>query len=298
MTVRCPICEGKTETSFSKDGYSYRRCSSCGMLFVSDHPPIETIQGHYAEAYFEASAANCGEVRLGYPSYREAQESLKASFARKLNLVRSLANRGKLLDVGAAYGTFLSLADQDFECFGLDVSAYAARVARDEFGLDVRQGSIEQTTPFADEFFDVVVMWDVIEHLVDPIAALREVRRILKPGGYLAISTDDVANWLVRLLGRQWWGLAPPLHLNHFSKRGMTLAFQRVGGFEEVVFVPDKREYRLGEIVSHLGVSFKNRWLTNIGKRFEASFLGKRVIKVARPEQFVAIVCRKERETS
>jgi SAM-dependent methyltransferase len=298
MAVRCPICESKTGTSFSKDESSYRRCSSCGMLFVTDLPPIETIQAHYAESYFEASAANCSEVRLGYPSYREAQESLRASFERKLNLVRSLVNRGKLLDVGAAYGTFLSLASQDFECFGLDVSGYAARIAREEFGLNVQQGSIEQATPFEDEFFDVVVMWDVIEHLADPIAALQEVRRILKPGGYLTVSTDDVENWLVRLLGRKWWGLAAPLHLNHFTKRGMMIAIQRVGGFEEVAFVPDKREYRLGEIVSHLGVSFKNRWLTNIGKRFEASFLGKRVIKVARPEQFVAIVCRKERETS
>ena len=216
-----------------------------------------------------------------------------ASFERKLNLVRSLVNRGKLLDVGAAYGTFLSLARQDFECFGLDVSAYAARVAREEFGLNVQQGSIEQATPFEDEFFDAVVMWDVIEHLVDPIAALQEVRRIVKPGGYLAVSTDDVGNWLVRLLGRKWWGLAAPLHLNHFTKRAMTIAIQRVGGFEEVAFVPDKREYRLGEIVSHLGVSFKSQWLANIGKRFESTFLGKRVITVSRPEQFIAIACRK-----
>jgi SAM-dependent methyltransferase len=267
------------------------------MLFVAQHLSVEVIEEHYSEAYFEALAADSGEDRLGYPSYREAQQSLKASFSRKLDLMRSLMPDGKLLDVGAAYGTFLSLASEYYECYGLDVSAYAARVARDEFGMDVRQGGIEQTAPFSDGFFDLVVMWDVIEHLTDPIAGLQEVRRILKPGGYLAVSTDDAGNWLPRLLGRSWWGLAAPLHLNHFTKQSMAIALQRVGGFENVRFVPDRREYRIGEIVSHLGVSFKRKWLADIGKRFEESMLGRKVISVARPEQFIALARRQERGT-
>ena len=294
MPPPCPICDGSSSAAFEKDGYAYRRCGSCGMLFVTNHLPPAAIHEHYSQDYFEASAADSSQVRLGYPSYREAQQSLKSSFVRKLELIRSLCPKGKLLDVGAAYGTFLSLASPYFDCRGLDVSDYAAQVARDEFGMDVRQGSIEQTTPFADGFFDVVVMWDVIEHLMDPIKGLLEVRRILKPGGHLAISTDDAEHWLPRLLGRSWWGLAAPLHLNHFTKRAMTKALQRVGGFEQVEFMSDKREYRIGEIVSHFGVSFKRKWLTDIGGRLENSFFGRREITVARPEQFIAIARKKE----
>lgn len=296
MSAQCPICAGKTKASLSKDGYDYRRCASCGMLFVTDHPPAKTIQGHYSEAYFEASAADSGAARLGYPSYREAQESLKASFSRKLELVRSLKGDGRLLDVGAAYGTFLGLASQYYECFGLEVSGYAAQVARDEFGMDVRQGSIEQTTLFDRDSFDVVVMWDVIEHLTDPLAGLREIRRIMKPGGYLAISTDDAENWLPRLLGRNWWGLAAPLHLNHFTRRSMVIALRETGGLVGAKFVPDRRDYRIGEIVSHLGVSFKRSWLTRVGTRLERSLIGRRVITVTRPEQFIAIARKEEQE--
>ena len=74
----------------------------------------------------------------------------------------------------------------------------------------------------------------------------------------------------------------------------MTVALQHVGGFEQVEFVADKREYRIGEIVSHFGVSFKRKWLADIGSRLEKSFLGRRVITVARPEQFIAVVRKKQ----
>ena len=67
------------------------------------------------------------------------------------------------------------------------------------------QGDVE-LLDFVDKTFDVAVMWDVIEHLIRPVVALKELRRVLKPGGYLFVSTDDANHWLPRLLGRHWWG--------------------------------------------------------------------------------------------
>jgi ubiquinone/menaquinone biosynthesis C-methylase UbiE len=223
----------------------------------------------------------------------EAQESLKRSFMHKLNFIHRFSKDNKLLDIGAAYGTFLTLARQHHECYGLDVSQYAAQVAREHFGVDVRQANIEQSIPFPDNHFDIVVMWDVIEHLVNPVQGLKEVYRVLRPGGYVFISTDDANNWLPRLLGANWWALAAPLHLCHFSKKGMEIAIRQSGEFERINFSNDSRDYKIGEIISHFGVSYKNKVFLNFGEWLEQTSLGSTSIKITRPEQFIAFAQKK-----
>jgi SAM-dependent methyltransferase len=257
-------------------------------MFVANEFSLSDLAREYSESYYEADNFN-GEGRKGYPSYLKAQESLRDGFRQKLRLVRERKPSGKLLDAGAAYGSFLQLASEHYKCVGLELSEYAAEMASKEFKMDVRVGSIENA-PFPDEEFDIIVMWDIIEHLRNPLLALQEVRRMLKQGGVCFISTDDVSNWFVKLLGRKWWGIAPPLHLCHFSKRGMQLVLERAGGFSNVEFEKDYRRYGLTEIINHLGVSYQNKALLGIGKYLGKTILGKVMLNVARPEQFITIV--------
>ena len=114
------------------------------------------------------------------------------------------------------------------------------------------------------------------------------MHRVLKPGGWIFISTDDAAHWLPRLLGSQWWALAAPLHLCHFSKRGMTVAFQRAR-LELKEFAKDPRRYSVSDIIKHFGVSYQSSFLANIGTSMEQNALGRWVFHVTRPEQFIAI---------
>ena len=295
MKDHCPLCSQPARNAIKKGDYQYKRCTSCGTLFVSDFLDPQQVYPNYSEAYFEANSSTNGvsKERRGYPSYREAEESLKNSFDNKLKVICKFINQGKLLEVGAAYGTFMSIANQFFECSGLDVSAHAARMAREIYGLEVQQGGIEQKTAFKDDTFDVVVMWDVIEHLIQPIEALKEVYRVLKPGGMIFFSTDDANNWLPRILGSKWWALAAPLHICHFSKEGAKVAFHHAGEFEKVGFVSDKRVYGIGEIVSHFGVSYKNKLVLKIGKWLEGTALGSKSITLTRPEQFIAFAQKK-----
>jgi len=284
----CFICESKNlKEIFSKEDFSYFRCSSCGMLLVDLNLARAEVFSHYSESYYEGDSTGTSRNRSGYPSYRGAQDTLNASFKDKMNLVRKYVPSGRLLDAGAAYGLFLKVASSFFEGTGLDVSEYAAFVARTEFGMNVHAGDIEHTT-FPDEYFDVVVLWDIIEHLIRPVEALREVKRILRPGGYVFISTDNAANWLPRMLGSRWWALAPPMHLCHFSKEGMKIALQKAG-IEFHSFNTDPRRYSFAEIIKHFGVSYKNQFLTEFGTRLEQTTIGKFVFHVTRPEQFVAI---------
>lgn len=284
----CPTCEGRSASeAFQKAGYSFRRCPACRCLFVAGDLNAAAVYGHYSEDYYE-SDASASDERHGYPSYRAARESFDKGFMARVDLVRRYVPHGSLFEAGAAYGFFLKAAEPYFDVSGLEVSAYAAEVARRETQVAVTHGSIEKTD-LPDHRFDVVVMWDVIEHLMRPIDALREIRRLLKPGGYLFVSTDDASHWLPRGLGLKWWGLAPPLHLCHFSKDALRAAC-RIAGLEQPVFLPDPRYYTIPEVITHFGESYQSGVLKTIGGWFDRTWLGRRPIRVSRPEQFVAVI--------
>ena len=288
MRQSCILCGShKISPAFVKGKYLYQRCSSCSALFIANKLSPLKVHNLYSEEYFEAKSFDM-EKRRGYPSYREAQETLSATFAEKVSLIRRYAPSGQLLDAGAAYGIFLQRAKPYFNGIGLEISNFAASVANKEFGVDVQVGSIEKTI-FPDNHFNVITMWDIIEHLVDPFNALKEVHRILKPGGYVFISTDDSANWLPRLLGKYWWAIGPPLHICHFSKQGIIEMFNRVGGFETIDIIKDKRRYSIPEIIKHFGISYENTFLIKIGQGMEKSIINKLVISIYRPEQFMMI---------
>lgn len=288
MIERCPLCETlASKNKFIYDEFVYKKCPSCKTLYVANEFSLSDLAKNYSGSYYEADGSNT-KGRKGYPSYMEAQESLSNSFRRKLQIVREQVPAGWLLDVGAAYGTFIKLASKYYTCVGLELSDYAATKAIEEFNVDVRIGTIEDT-PFPDAHFDIIVMWDVIEHLRNPVIALKEVYRLLRPGGFCFISTDDANNWLIRLLGTKWWGIAPPLHLCHFSKQGMETAFERAGNFDKVRMVEDWRRYSLTEIVKHFGVSYQNKTLTSLGAKLDHTLLGRLTINIARPEQFITI---------
>jgi len=286
--LACPICESqKVDHAFDKGAYSYHRCSFCQVLFVQMSLSHAEVHEHYGEIYFESDGKE-RYGRHGYPSYRASRPTLKGGFAEKLNFIRRYVTKGNLLDAGAAYGFFLKVAEPFFDGIGLDISPYAADAAKREFNASVNVGDIEQTD-FPNSSFDVVVMWDIIEHIINPVKALKEVYRVLKPGGYLFVSTDDAGNWLPRLLGHRWWALAAPLHLCHFSKRGLEVACERAG-FERPSFFSDPRHYTIPEIIKHFGVSYQSSLLNNIGNTLGKTFLKKMSLRIARPEQFIAVI--------
>ncbi len=284
----CPTCEStRSSGAFAKAGYAYRRCAECRCLFVAGDLNASAVYAHYSESYYESDASP-SEDRQGYPSYRSARESFHKSFATRVDIVRRYVSGGSLLEAGAAYGFFLKAAEPYFEVAGIEVSAYAADVARCETGVPVAHGSVEHID-FTDQRFDVVVMWDVIEHLIRPLDALREIRRVLKPGGHLFVSTDDASHWLPRSLGLRWWGLAPPLHLCHFSKDALRAAC-RIAGLEPPIFLADPRYYTVPEVITHFGESYQSGLLKAIGGWCDRTWLGRRPIRVSRPEQFVAVM--------
>ena len=107
-------------------------------------------------------------------------------------------------------------------------SPYAAEYARSTLGLDVLTGTLADV-PLLEDSFDLVTMWDVIEHLPDPFDALRRSHRVMRADGLIVVSTGDLSGATARLYGRRWALLAPPGHLFYFSRKTLYAMLQRAG---------------------------------------------------------------------
>ncbi len=212
MTEHRPCaCCGETAQltrRFTKNSFTIVRCCVCGLQYVNQLPAPSELRTIYGEEFFRV-----GRKFSGHPSSAgliNARQRVEA--VRRLPAV----GRTRWLDVGCATGDFLVCAASVIdEVSGIELSAFAAEKAQ-ERDLDVTTGDFLQAdVPRA--AFDVVSMWDYVEHVPDPAANLEKAFAVLKPGGYLTLSTGDVDSLLARLAGRFWHLMIPPRHLYFFS---------------------------------------------------------------------------------
>jgi 2-polyprenyl-3-methyl-5-hydroxy-6-metoxy-1,4-benzoquinol methylase len=137
---------------------------------------------------------------------------------------------GRLLDVGCGTGNFLAQMRERgaWKVFGLDVNQKAVRYARQRLQIEAFCGTLTDAQ-YPSAFFDVVTLWNVLEHLHSPIRTLEEVRRVLRPGGALILSVPNSRSMDARLFGPHWIGLDPPRHLYTFDQRTLRLLLAQAG---------------------------------------------------------------------
>ena len=211
----CPACARAEALGLLWEELEIYRCSGCG-LGLSTMSTDETL---YEADYFEH-----GE----YYSYQQDQESLTRNFRRVLGLVRAHVPHGCLLEIGSAYGYFLAQASEHYTVTGIDISAHAAAFARHRFGLNVERGDFLQRPP-PERPWDVVCLWDTVEHLRHPVETLAKGVRELRPGGILALTTGDFGSAVARLRGKRWRQIHPPTHLFYFTVPALRALFRRSG---------------------------------------------------------------------
>jgi SAM-dependent methyltransferase len=198
-----------------------------------DPQPTESeLASLYSERYYVSYDSR----EQGYDGYVTEAENWRRTFRDRLGDLP--ATPGKLLDVGAATGFFVEQARAvGWDAIGVEPSAWAADYARRELGVEVFTGTLE-SMKFGDQAFDVVTMWEVIEHLPDPMVTLDEIRRILRPGGRLVLSTPDSGSRVARASGKRWLGWRKvPEHLFFFDRPNLDRLLVRAG------FTPVRHRY-------------------------------------------------------
>lgn len=187
--------------------------------FVRRTPPAETS---YEESYWGVITDPDGNVRDRRLERAQHLDDLKAELA----FIHSLPP-GKLLDVGCGLGFLLSGIEQGWECHGVEVSSFAAQSAG-QYGR-IFNGTLEDAG-YADQQFHVVVLYHVIEHVADPLALLKELRRVLRHDGWLILGTPDFDSGAARLFGEKYRLLHDVTHISLFSNESMH-RFLRDHGF-------------------------------------------------------------------
>jgi 2-polyprenyl-3-methyl-5-hydroxy-6-metoxy-1,4-benzoquinol methylase len=219
----CPGCRGTSCSVVFRDasvrGFRLRRCRACRLVFAVPRPTAEELDAFYSAEYFS------GSIRYGDYSALPDMNA-RRMWAVLPYLVGGHRSPGRLLDVGCATGGFLAEArNAGWTVRGTEVSGHAAAVAREQNGLDVDRSLLPQV----DDTFDLITMWHVVEHLVDPLDALTGLRPHLAPNGRLFI---ELPNWnsAGRLARRAGWSqLTPPEHINFFTPHSLARMVRRAG---------------------------------------------------------------------
>jgi len=191
------------------------KCADCKMIYESPRYDAKTI----VQGYMSSQEAN-----------HDSQYPMRVKsfyLALKKHSDRIPLPGAKILDIGTAGGAFLDAATQyGYKAYGMEPSADLVNRGKSR-GLNIEQGTIE-SHDFEANSFDMVCLWDVIEHLPDPKAALHEVKKLLKPEGILLINYPDIGTWQAKIAGnRFWWILS--VHLHHFTRKSIVDICRRTG---------------------------------------------------------------------
>lgn len=225
----CAVCGGQANVPLVvRNGHQVVRCRQCRLVFVSPRPRSRAP----VDALYTDESYSAGQVSKASSAGRMREAGWRLD-----RLERFVRRRGRLLDVGCSAGSFLVAArERGWDVRGIDVSPAAITHAHQAHGLDVSVGTLEESG-LARHSFDVVTVFECIEHMLNPRAALRAASSLLRDGGLLVITTPNVDGFVPRVtywtLGRTlgaWEHPTPPHHLYQFSRRTLT-ALLRDAGF-------------------------------------------------------------------
>ena len=219
----CPVCgSGELRDLFA----GIQECQHCQLAFVN---PLRPYRGeHESREYFLNDY-----LRL-HAANRDNSLAERRAHMAEMRRYFQLPEHARLLDVGCALGFMLQEAKAaGWEAIGIETSGFAAEYASQHTECQVYQGTLQQVA-LPSESFDVVTLMDVLEHIAEPLDLMREIYRVLRPGGIVYVVTPNFGSFFVRLYGPQSYAVWPDQHVVYF-RRGSIKQLLLMCGFRRVV---------------------------------------------------------------
>lgn len=218
----CRICGGTDYSPVSDiNGFRIQRCVNCTLVQITDDLSQVDLKSVYSDDNFEFLAwQHDGKGKT------IAYEKL---YHRLDEIEKYRPNKGEMLEIGCAFGYFLDAArSRGWTPTGVEIAEQPARFAREKLNLPI-QCCWFKDAELPEGHFDVVAMWDALEHFDDPAAELLHAHKLIRDGGLLAFNTPDVDSFIRKLQGSRWRNFIPPQHITYFNVAATKELFRRTG---------------------------------------------------------------------
>ena len=252
----CPLCKSSELSGYAIDTkrrgphFSRVRCERCSLIFANPMADAQELENYYNQ-YYEKEYYDAVDFRQSMLAHFSRIKALSHSeVAKEAKYLTKLQEGSRFLDIGCGLGIGLAYARQlNCELYATEFDSGALEFVGEQFEVKSFQGDIWNAA-YPDEFFDFIHISHVIEHVMDPRAYIQEMRRILKPGGHLAIGTPNMASNLYRF---------------HRWSKLMTLKVPDIiDGVEHTFIFPEKL---LAEVCLEEGLKIEDHYTHGLGEK-------------------------------
>ena len=266
MFCSCLLCATEDNKElFQKEGRRIVQCRNCGFIFVANPPSADELRKYYSQAYFTDGQKG---------SYSDEEDDFTPAdnnSRRKLRELMRWKSGGLLYEVGCGAGAFLRQAQKYFTVGGSDLSDAAVKSVRKRLNMPQVQSGDFLELELPEATFDAVVMFDVLEHLKNPLRNLEKVNCLLRPGGILYITTPDIGSLLFRCQTKKWHLMTPTEHLSFFSSSTIRLLLEKTR-FDIVKICHPGQSTNIGYIIRKFHRLYGSKvWIQIIGRLLRAT---------------------------
>lgn len=228
--INCLLCQSPIFTVlFTKNGFDYVRCRKCKHVYVNPQLDEKATLSHYDDK------SKTTELSYNFISSDKQQEVRGELFRYFFNKIQPKIPHGKILDIGCSIGQFLGMGKAlGYDTLGLELNEATAKYAEEKNGIKVERKLLHECN-FPDNSFEIVSLFGVIEHLTDPVGVIKDIHRILKPGGMLIGICPNVQSLVCMALHELSRTFTGRLHLSYFSDETLRYLFNNVGFSNEKI---------------------------------------------------------------
>lgn len=219
----CNLCfSNKISTMFEKNNYHFNKCENCGIIYINPMPNETELVKLYndpSKAIYYEKATQEGIIYA---------EKVKSGLFKDLKAI-NFNSWKRILDIGCGGGFLLNSVKKEFdELHGLEVSMELVRFAKSKWSLNVHHGEI-QNVNLPENYFDIVTLYDVIEHIPKPLIFLDAIYRILKHNGVIVIVTPNANGLSARIMKEKWIYYTPPEHIFYYTPKSIKVLLKTKG---------------------------------------------------------------------